>query len=240
MASSGSPEARQTHGEIAGAAAPERRLKLYSFWRSSCSYRVRIALSLKGLDYEYKPINLLANEQSHPEFEKLNPMKYVPALVDGDDTVVVDSFAILLYLEDTYPQHPLLPQDPKMKALNIQIASIVGSSIQPFQNNSVLDFIEEKLDSQEKVNWIQYHLNRGFTALEKMLKGCTTTYATGDEIQLGDLFLEPQIYGGIKRFGIDMTNYPTLARLHEAYMEHPAFQAALPERQPDAPSSPEI
>ncbi|BAH95185.1 Os11g0245100 [Oryza sativa Japonica Group] len=96
MASSGSPEARQTHGEIAGAAAPERRLKLYSFWRSSCSYRVRIALSLKGLDYEYKPINLLANEQSHPEFEKLNPMKYVPALVDGDDTVVVDSFAILL------------------------------------------------------------------------------------------------------------------------------------------------
>jgi maleylacetoacetate isomerase len=163
MASSGSPEARQTHGEIAGAAAPERRLKLYSFWRSSCSYRVRIALSLKGLDYEYKPINLLANEQSHPEFEKLNPMKYVPALVDGDDTVVVDSFAILLYLEDTYPQHPLLPQDPKMKALNIQIASIVGSSIQPLQNNSVLDFIEEKLDSQEKVNWIQYHLNRGFT-----------------------------------------------------------------------------
>uniref|UniRef100_A0A0E0F458 GST C-terminal domain-containing protein n=1 Tax=Oryza meridionalis TaxID=40149 RepID=A0A0E0F458_9ORYZ len=210
MASSGSPEAQQlTHGEIAGAAAPAPERRLRSSTRSgacsSCSYRVRIALSLKGLDGQSPCKRAVTPSMSR--------------CVDGDDTVIADSFAILLYLEDTYPQHPLLPQDPKMKALHIQIASIVGSSIQPLQNNSVLDFIEEKLDSQEKVNWIQYHLNRGFT---------------------GDLFLEPQIYGGIKRFGIDMTNYPTLARLHEAYMEHPAFQAALPERQPDAPSSPEI
>nr|CAB3491289.1 unnamed protein product [Digitaria exilis] len=194
------------------------KLKLYSFWRSSCSQRVRIALNLKGLEYEYKPVNLLANEQSDPEFERLNPIKYVPALVDGD-TVIADSFAILLYLEDMYPQHPLLPQDPQKRALNIQ------------------NFIEEKLDSNKTIKWTQHHINRGFTALEKLLKGCNTTYATGNEIQLADVFLEPQIYGGVKRFGIDMSIYPVLARLHEAYMEHPAFLAALPEKQPDAPSS---
>jgi len=236
MASGCSSNAPQA---ITGAGAvPEApvKLKLYSFWRSSCSQRVRIALNLKGLEYEYKPVNLLTNEQSDPEFERLNPIKYVPALVDGD-TVIADSFAILLYLEDVYPQHPLLPQDPKKRALNIQIASIVGSSIQPLQNYPALNFIEEKLDSNEAIKWTQHHINRGFTALEKLLKGCNTTYATGNEIQLADVFLEPQIYGGIKRFGIDMSIYPVLARLHEAYMEHPAFLAALPEKQPDAPSS---
>ncbi|WVZ53394.1 hypothetical protein U9M48_004343 [Paspalum notatum var. saurae] len=174
---------------------------------------------VQGLKYEYKPVNLLANEQSDPEFEKLNPIKYVPALVDGD-TVVADSFAILLYLEDIYPQHPLLPQDPQKRALNIQ------------------NFIEEKLDSNEAIRWIQHQINRGFTALEKLLQGCSTKYATGNEIQLADVFLEPQIYSGIKRFGIDMSIYPVLGRLHEAYLEHPAFLAALPEKQPDAPSHP--
>ncbi|CAN6362645.1 unnamed protein product [Urochloa humidicola] len=238
MASGCSSNALQA---IAGAGVvpvpePPAKLKLYSFWRSSCSQRVRIALNLKGLEYEYKPVNLLANEQKDPEFERLNPIKYVPALVDGD-TVIADSFAILLYLEDVYPQqHPLLPQDPKKRALNIQIASIVGSSIQPLQNYPVLNFIKDKLDSNEMIKWTQHHINRGFTALEKLLKGCDTTYATGNEIQLADVFLEPQIYGGIKRFGIDMSIYPVLARLHEAYMEHPAFLAALPEKQPDAPS----
>uniref|UniRef100_A0A0E0CM46 glutathione transferase n=1 Tax=Oryza meridionalis TaxID=40149 RepID=A0A0E0CM46_9ORYZ len=221
--------------EAAAAVAPAK-LGLYSYWRSSCSHRVRIALNLKGLEYEYKAVNLLKGEHSDPEFMKVNPMKFVPALVDGD-AVIGDSYAIALYLEDKYPEHPLLPQDLKMKALNLQIASIVCSGIQPLHNLTVLRFIEKKAGTGESIPWTQQQIDRGFTAAENLVKGCAGKYATGDEVRLADVFLAPQIYAAMTRFQINMLNYPTLARLHEEYMKHPAFQAALPDRQPDAPSS---
>ncbi|XP_028556012.1 glutathione S-transferase 2 isoform X2 [Dendrobium catenatum] len=191
--------------------ADSAKLQLYSYWRSSSSHRVRIVLNLKeyrvlcfwivpnclflcliGLEYEYKPVNLLKNEQSTPEFAKLNPLKYVPVLVDGD-AVIADSFVITLYLEDKYPEHPLLPKDLKNKALNLQVASIVGSSIQPLHNLGVLNYIEGKLNSNEKVAWAQYHINYGFEALEKLLKDVAGKFATSDEAQLADAFLAPQI-----------------------------------------------
>ncbi|XP_078155866.1 glutathione S-transferase-like isoform X2 [Carex rostrata] len=218
-------------------ASESNKIQLYNFWRSSCSHRVRVVLSLKGLDYEYKAVNLYTNEHLDPEYEKLNPVKYVPTLVDGD-VVVADSFAIVLYLDEKYPQNPLLPKDLKKKALNIQIASIVTSSIQPRQNFPIdIDFLEGRLDSHERLLWSQHHINKGFTALEKLLKDCAGKYATGDELLLGDIFLEPQIHAGITRFEIDMSKFPTLARLHDAYMEIPAFQAAIPEIQQDAPKA---
>lgn len=210
-------------------------LQLHSYWRSSCSFRIRIALNLKGLDYEYKAVNLITGEQSSPEFLKLNPMGYVPVLVDGD-VVVSDSFAILMYLEEKYPQHPLLPQDLKLKATNFQAANIVSANIQPLQNLAILKYIEDKVGPNEKVPWCLTHIQRGFAALEKLLKDYAGTYATGDEIYLADLFLVPQIHAAINRFNMDMSEFPLLSRLYEAYKEVPAIQNAMPEKQPDAPA----
>ncbi|OAY46654.1 glutathione S-transferase zeta class isoform X3 [Manihot esculenta] len=221
---------------MASVEEPKNKLKLYSYWRSSCSYRVRIALNLKGLSYEYVPVNLVKGEQFNPEFLKLNPIGYVPVLVDGD-IVISDSFAILMYLDEKYPQHPLLPRDLHKKAINYQAANIVSSSIQPLQNLAVLKYIEEKVSPDEKLPWLQYHIGKGFAALEKLLKDHAGRYATGDEVFLADLFLAPQLYQAVKRFNLDMTQFPLLSRLHEAYNELPAFQNAMPENQPDAPAS---
>ncbi|KAF5200691.1 Glutathione s-transferase [Thalictrum thalictroides] len=209
------------------------KIVLYSFWQSSCSWRVRFALNLKGLDYEYKAVDLTKGEQFSPEFERLNPLHFVPVLTDGD-LIVSDSFAILLYLEEKYPQHPLLPADAKLKAANLQIASIVNSSLQPLHMLSVLNYIGEKVGLEERQLWVEQHMKKGFVALEKLLKKFPCRYATGDEICMADVCLAPQISVAVKRFNIDMSEFPMLSKLYEAYQILPAFQASSPQRQPDA------
>ncbi|XP_040866810.1 glutathione S-transferase zeta class isoform X6 [Glycine max] len=207
----------------------EMKLKLYSYWISSCSFRVRFALNLKDqFNFLFYPCS---------EFLKLNPIGFVPVLVDGD-SVIVDSLAIIMshiqYLEDKYPDPPLLPRDIHQRAINFQAATIVSSSIQPFQNYTVVKYIEEKVGTDEKLPWTQSVIGKGFMALEKLLKDHARRYATGDEILLADLFLAPQLDTAIKRFNVDMKEFPTLSRLHETYNEMAAFRKALPENQPDA------
>ncbi|CAI0385501.1 unnamed protein product [Linum tenue] len=180
---------RKMHDQEQKAAGtwPLSNLVLYSFWQSSCSWRVRFALKLKGLPYEYRAVDLVKGEQFSPEFQRLNPLGYVPVLVDGG-VVVSDSFAILMYLEDKYPQNTLLPEDPQLRALNLQAAGVVTSSIQPLHMQSLL----------------------------------------------ADVFLAPQIAVAVSRFKIDITQYPTLSRIHESYKTVPAFLASIPEAQADA------
>ncbi|CAH2045747.1 unnamed protein product [Thlaspi arvense] len=213
----------------------KEKLKLYSYWRSSCGHRVRLALSLKGIEYEYIPVNLLKGDQFNPDFMKINPMGTVPALVDGD-VVISDSFAIIMYIDEKYPEPPLLPRDLHKRALNYQAASIISSGIQPYQNLPVIRYIEEKTNAEEKIVWINNVIRKGFTALEKLLVNCAGKYATGDEIYLADLFLATQIHGAMIKFQIDVEPYPILAKCYEAYNELSVFQDAIPAKQPDAPS----
>ncbi|KAK7390111.1 hypothetical protein VNO78_25410 [Psophocarpus tetragonolobus] len=205
---------------------------LYSYYDSSCSWRIRFALCLKGIPYEYKAVDLLKGEQYSPEFERLNPMRCVPVLVD-DNVVVSDSYAIFLHLEEKYTQKPLLPVDRQLRALNLQVASIIHSNIQPLHMLNVLKDME-KMCGVESKPWAQSIIDKGFLALEKLLKDFVGPYATNEHIFMADVFLAPQIALAVQRFDIDMSKFPTLSRLYETYKVLPEFQASSPQRQPDA------
>ncbi|XP_059074422.1 glutathione S-transferase zeta class isoform X4 [Cryptomeria japonica] len=189
-------------------------LKLYSFWRSSCAWRVRIALNLKELPYEYKAVNLSEGEQFIEDYTELNPIQFVPTLVDGN-TTVADSLAILLYLEDKYPAHPLLPDDLQLKAICMQRR------------------MRDKLGPEEQIAWTKYFIERGFFALETLLKNVSGKYCIGDQVTLADVFLAPQVSSAAARFDVDVSKFPTLNKINQALVELPEFQAAVPEKTPD-------
>ncbi|KAF6351369.1 glutathione S-transferase zeta 1 [Rhinolophus ferrumequinum] len=163
---------------------------LYSYFRSSCSWRVRIALALKSIDYETVPVNLVKDggQQFSEEFQALNPMKQVPALkIDG--ITIGQSLAIIEYLEETRPTPRLLPLDPKKRCLVRMISDLIASGIQPLQNLSVL----QQMGQENRLTWAQKVINSGFNALEQVLQNTAGKYCVGDEVSMADLCLVPQV-----------------------------------------------
>ncbi|KAK2527652.1 maleylacetoacetate isomerase isoform X2 [Columba livia] len=204
---------------------------LYSYFRSSCSWRVRIALALKGIAYDVVPVNLLKDggEQFSAEFKAVNPMQQVPVLkIDG--ITLSESLAIIHYLEDTRPNPRLLPQDPKKRAQVRMIADHIAAGIQPIQNLSILNKIGEK-----KMEWAQNCVVSGFQALEQILQHTAGRYCVGDEVSMADLCLVPQV-ANAERFKVDMGPYPTITRINKALLELEAFKVSHPSRQPDTPA----
>jgi maleylpyruvate isomerase len=213
------------------------KLRLHSYWRSSASWRVRIGLNWKGLAFEYHPVHLLKDggQQKSPEHTRLNPLQRVPVLEVEENGRVrhyAESMAILEYLEERWPDPPLLPKDLGDRALARQAAEIVNSSIQPFQNTHVQKHVKHELHADEKA-WARHFIRNGLTALETLLRGTAGTYAIGDAVSLADCFLVPQLYHA-RRFEVDVAPFPTLTRIEGACMALPAFQAAHAERQPDS------
>lgn len=212
---------------------------LYSYWRSSSSYRVRIVLALKEIPYEYHPIHLLKDggQQLTAEYVALNPSKEVPTLVI-DGLTLCQSTAIIEYLEETRPDPKLLPSTPGDRAIVRQLCNIISNDIQPVGNLRVLKhvqsfFTDPKEKDAHRMEWAQTHIKHGFEALEAVMAKHSGKYSFGDAVTMADAFLVPQVYNAL-RFKVDMSAYPTILRVHEALSELPAFKDAHPSAQPDA------
>ena len=214
---------------------------LYGYWRSSSSYRVRIALNLKGVDYRYEPVNLVRGEgeQRRPGYRAINPLGLVPALVHEGRTVT-QSVAICEYLEEVFPGPALLPADAVGRARVRSLVQTIACEIQPLNNLGVLRYLSGAMEQPEPAvrAWITHWIARGFTAVESWLETADTgRFCHGDRPTLADCFLVPQVYNA-ERFGCDLSPYPTLLRVAAHCRAQDAFLRASPERQPDAPPSP--
>ncbi len=212
-------------------------LRLYTYWRSSSAWRVRIGLALKGLGHELVPVDLLAQEQFGDAHRARNPMAQVPVLevVEGGRTFrLPQSMAILEWLDERFPDPPLLPPDLDGRARVRALAEHVNSGIQPMQNALVLRMLREKVPGWDR-EWARSFIARGLDALERAVgDGGAGRFCHGDAPGLADCYLVPQLYNA-RRFGVDVGPYPTLRRIEDACAALAPFQAAHPDRQPDAP-----
>ncbi len=207
-------------------------LQLYTFWRSSAAYRVRIALALKGLAYESATVNLANGDQSAPDFKALNPQGRVPFLQQGEFGLA-QSLAIIEYIDELHPQSPLLPADLRDKAQVRAFALAIACDIHPLNNLAVLKYLKDPLGQSQAAidDWYRHWITTGFEALEDQVRG---PFVFGDMPSLADICLVPQMYNA-RRFNTDMSHFPKLVAADAHARVHPAFAAAAPEAQPDAP-----
>ncbi|UWP89116.1 maleylacetoacetate isomerase [Aliiroseovarius crassostreae] len=208
-------------------------LKLYTYWRSTTSYRVRIALNLKGVPYESHPVNLVKGEQRSAEFQMMNPGKGVPVLELEDGTVLTQSLAILDYLDHAYPDPALLPNDPLERARVMAAAHIIALDIHPVNNLRVVQHLDKMGHSKaDSVDWMVHWMTEGLTAFQATLP-TGTKFAFGDRPTLADICLVSQLYNG-HRWGVDMAPFARLTEIEETCLALPTFAKARPEAQPDA------
>ncbi|MEW5853469.1 MAG: maleylacetoacetate isomerase [Myxococcota bacterium] len=217
-------------------------ITLYSYFRSSASWRVRTALQLKGIPYTLVPVHLLKDGGEHlrPAYKARNPMATVPLLVveeGGKTTRIGESLAIIHYLEEKYPEPTLLPGTLEERARIRWIAELVNAGIHPVQNLGLLLALEQEFGASPDVRkaWAARWIRRGFDALEALLPETAGTYCVGEKVSLADVCLLPQVFNG-RRFGVDLEPYPTIRRLAATLEAHPAFVAADPHHQPDTPA----
>lgn len=209
-------------------------LILHGYWRSSCSWRVRIVLNFKGLSAEYVPVHLVrgGGEQYYAEQRRINPMAQVPTLV-VDGRSISQSVAIMEFLEETFPEPAMLPRDPYQRAKVRQLVEIVNSGIQPLQNLSVLKRLNsEGWDSDRVQSWAADWIRKGLLAYQDEMDSVGAQYSAGDSITLADAALVPQLVNA-RRFNVEFEGLSRLVEVETRLMNHPAFASTRPELQPD-------
>ena len=208
---------------------------LHSYWRSGASYRLRIALNLKGLDYRIHPVHLVKDGGEHKSssYLSINPQGRVPSLVLDDGEVLTQSPAIIEWLEETHPKPSLLPKDPIARARVRAVASIIGCDVQPLGNLAPLVYLKKNFGSDDARNvaWVAHWIGQGFTAVEQMIDGGDFCFGTAPTI--ADAYLVPQVYAA-RRFKVDLATFPKILRAADHCTTLDAFDRAAPQNQPDA------
>lgn len=215
-------------------------IRLYSYWRSSAAYRVRIALNLKGMSYETMPVHLLRDggEQHAAPFSDLNPQELVPVLLHGS-RILRQSMAIIEYLDETWPSPPLMPATARDRQRVRAIAQMIACDLHPLNNLRVMQFFEKtwNVPQAERDTWTRHWIKTGLDAIEDTLcdNPSTGAFCDGEQPTMADCCLVPQVYNA-ERFGVDLAPYHTIRRITQTCLALEAFQAARPENQPDAPA----